>query len=127
MHPMAIEQNFRIRAGRLQSWGIGVLIFASLFWIYAAWQVFTPYESTYNKVDCPAPFNSDRRDLHFDDSPGYAHREALQCASDRDWPEPLAALVMSVPLSAVGSALLTAGTVSVRLRVHDSEVREAQN
>ncbi|GHA19914.1 hypothetical protein GCM10010372_19690 [Streptomyces tauricus] len=127
MHPMAIEQNFRMRAGRFQSWGIGLLIAASLFWIYAAWQVFTPYESTYNKVDCPAPFTSERRDLYVDDSNGWVHEDALRCASDRDWPEPLAALVMSVPLSAIGSALLTAGTVSVRLRVHDREMHEAQN
>ncbi|MFS8198453.1 hypothetical protein ACLVWQ_07155 [Streptomyces sp. CWNU-52B] len=126
VHPLVIEQNFQVRAGRLQGWGIALLLFASLFWIYAAWQVFTPFDSTYNAVDCPAPFNSERRDVYFDDSDG-AHANALQCASDRDWPEPLAALVVSVPLSATGSALLTAGAVSVRLRRHDAEVLRAQD
>lgn len=125
MHPLAVEQNFRMRAGRLQSWGIGLLVFASLFWVYAAWQVLTPYDSTYNAVDCPAPVNSEPRDLYYEDS-GDAHEEALQCASDRNWPGPLAALVVSVPLSAIGAALLTAGTVSVRLRDHEDAVRRAQ-
>ncbi|MET7765847.1 hypothetical protein [Streptomyces sp. NPDC005336] len=127
MHPLAVEQHFRMRAGRLQGWGIGVLVCASLFWVYAAWQVLTPYGSTYNAVDCPAPVNSEPRDLYYDDSSGYRHENALQCASDRDWPEPLAALVVSVPLSAIGAALLTAGTVSVRLRHHDDLLQRAQN
>ncbi|MGO4747841.1 hypothetical protein AB4212_04250 [Streptomyces sp. 2MCAF27] len=114
-----------MRAGRLQGWGIGVLVCAFLFWAYAAWQVLTPYGSTYNAVDCPAPVNSEPRDVYFEDS-GSAHEKALQCASDRDWPKPLAALVVSVPLSAIGAALLTAGTVSVRLRRHDEVLQRAQ-
>ena len=126
MHPLAIEQQFQMRAGRLQGWGTGVLVCALLFWIYAAWQVLTPYVSTYNAVDCPAPVNSERRDIYFEDSDS-AHEKALQCASDRDWPKPLAALVVSVPLSAIGAALLTAGTVSVQLRRHDEVLRQAQN
>lgn len=126
MHPLAVEQNFRIRADRIRSWGIGVLACASLFWIYAAWQVFTPYESTYNAVDCPAPVNSEPRDIYFE-GVGSAHDRALQCASDRNWPRPLAALVLSVPLSATGAALLTAGTVSLRLRHHEDELRSARS
>ncbi|MEW1691561.1 hypothetical protein ACIQOF_10855 [Streptomyces sp. NPDC091265] len=126
MHPLALEQDFRMRSGRLQSWGVGVLVLASLFWVYAAWQVFTPYDSTYNAVDCPAPAGSEPRDLYFDDSE-YAHESALQCASDRSWPKPLAALVISVPLSAVGAALVTAGAVSVRLRRHDAEMQSARS
>lgn len=126
MHPLALEQDFRMRAGRLQSWGIGVLVCAALFWIYAAWQVFTPYDSTYNAVDCPAQINAKPRDLYYND-PGYTHESALQCASDRSWPKPLAALVLSLPLSAIGTALLTAGTVSVRLRRHDEELKSAQS
>jgi len=71
----------RYGAGRLQGWGIGVLVCASLFWVYAAWQVLTPYDSTYNAVDCPAPVNSEPRDIYFEGS-GYAHEKALQCPSD---------------------------------------------
>ncbi|MEU5002244.1 hypothetical protein [Streptomyces sp. NPDC021622] len=126
MHPLAVEQNFLLRAERLRNWGIGVLVCASLFWVYAAWQVFTPYDSTYNAVDCSAPANSERRDVYFEDS-GYAHESALQCASDRDWPKPLAALVISVPLSVVGTALVTVGAVSVRLRRHDDALQRAQS
>jgi hypothetical protein len=89
------------------------------------WQVFTSYTSTYNAVDCPAPINSEPRDLYYEGAAG-AHDEARQCASDRSWPEPLAALAVSVPLTAVGAVLLTAGTVSIRLRRHDDALRSAQ-
>lgn len=126
MHPLAVEQNFRMRADRLRGWGIGVLVCASLFWIYAAFQVFTPYDSTYNAVDCPAPVNSEPRDIYFENASS-AHDRALQCASDRNWPRPLAALVLSVPLTAIGTALLTVATVSVRLRQHDDELRSARS
>ncbi|MFF9816693.1 hypothetical protein [Streptomyces sp. NPDC014006] len=122
---MAVEQRIRMRADRLRGWGIGLVVCASLFWIYAAWQVFTPYDSTYNAVDCPAPVNSDRRDLYFEDAE-HAHRNTLRCAATRDWPRPLAALVISVPLSATGAALLTAGTVITRLRHHDDELQRAK-
>lgn len=84
------------------------------------------YDSTYNAVDCPAPVNSEPRDVYFEDSAD-AHETALQCASDRDWPKPLAALVVCVSLSTIGTALLTAGTVSVRLRRHDDVVQRAQS
>ncbi|MFG2502123.1 hypothetical protein ACGFSB_28420 [Streptomyces sp. NPDC048441] len=103
-----------------------MLVFASLFWVYAAWQLFTSYGSTYNQVDCPSPVNSDPRDLYFEDSSDI-HDEALQCASDRSWPKPLAALVVSVPLSGVGAALFTAGTISVRLRHHDDDLQSARS
>ncbi|WP_406452945.1 hypothetical protein OG782_20345 [Streptomyces sp. NBC_00876] len=126
MHPLALEQDFRMRADRLRSWGIGLLVCACLFWIYAAWQVFTPYDSTYNAVDCPAPINSEPRDIYFADS-GSAHESALQCASDRNWPQPLAALVLSIPLSLIGTGLLTAGTVSIRLRHHEAALHSAQS
>ncbi|MFJ2901953.1 hypothetical protein [Streptomyces sp. NPDC087212] len=124
MHPLAVEQRFLEKASRLRGWGAGLLVCASLFWAYAVWQVLTPYGSTYNAVDCPAPVNSEPRDLYFGDS-GRRHEEALQCASDRNWPAPLAALAFSVPLSAGGAALLTAGTVGMMLRRHDGEVRQA--
>ncbi|MEV0976995.1 hypothetical protein [Streptomyces sp. NPDC049915] len=75
---MAVEQRFRMRADRLQGWGIGLVV-------------------------C-----------------------AVQCAATRDWPRPLAALVISVPLSATGAALLTAGTVITRLRHHDDELQRAK-
>ncbi|MEU7322679.1 hypothetical protein ABZ682_19305 [Streptomyces griseoviridis] len=124
MHPLAVEQRFLDRAGRLRRWGAGLLICASLFWAYAAWQVLTPYGSTYNAVDCPAPVDAKPRELYFDDGVG-RHEDALQCASDRSWPAPLAALAFSVPLSVAGTGLLTAGAVSAVLRRHDTAVQQA--
>lgn len=127
MHPLAVEQQFVMRVGRFQNWGIGLLACASLFWVYAAWQVFVPYKSTYGAVDCPAPVNAETRDIYFKDLNESAHDAALECASDRNWPGPLAALVISLPLSVIGASLLTAGTVGLRLRRHEDELRRAQN
>lgn len=131
MHPARVEQLFRMGAERRRNVGLGLLACACAFWIYAAWQVFTPYGSTYNAIDCPAPVNSEPRDLYFEDAPDgehvdTAHDKALQCASDRSWPRPLAALVVSVPLSAVGTGLVTAGTVSMRLRVLEEDLERAR-
>ncbi|MER7973065.1 hypothetical protein ABTX35_29385 [Streptomyces sp. NPDC096080] len=124
MHPLAVEQRFLEKAGRIRGWGVALLILAALCWVYAVWQVLVPYGSTYQAIDCPAPVNAEPRDLYVP-STADRHNDALQCASDRNWPGPLAALAFSVPLSATGAALVTAGTAAVWLRSHDQAVRQA--
>ncbi|MGW7356369.1 hypothetical protein ACWGI0_06790 [Streptomyces sp. NPDC054802] len=44
------------------------------------------------------------------------------CASERDWPELLGVLGLSVPVAVVGTALWTSGGVSHRLSEHAAEV-----
>lgn len=124
MHPAAVEQNFRLRAERLSAWGVGLLVVAALLWIYAAWQVFTPYESTYWKVDCSAPAFSDREGVYLDFEGD--HEKAVRCAADRDWPAPVTALVLATPLATVGGLLLAGGWVSGRLRRHDEWLERAR-
>lgn len=132
MHRATVERDFRAEAIRLKSWGKGLLVAAALFWGYAAWQVFTPHTSTYWKVECSAPAFSDREELHIDfsaDSGGYfddPRERAERCEADRDWPKPLAALVVSAPLSTVGAAAFTTGKVISRMRRHEDALLGAK-
>ncbi|GEC07568.1 hypothetical protein SSP24_52230 [Streptomyces spinoverrucosus] len=46
------------------------------------------------------------------------------CENERDWPEALAVLGLSVPVSSAGVALFTTGTVSRRMSAHAEAMRE---
>ncbi|MEV0096517.1 hypothetical protein [Streptomyces sp. NPDC050738] len=124
MHPLAVEQNFLAKSQRLRGWGTGLLCVAGVIWIYAAWQMFAPFTSTTWKVDCSAPAFSERRDVYIGDDDD--HDRAMHCEADRDWTGPVTALVLSVPLSAAGAALLATGTAITALRHHDAEVKRAE-
>lgn len=127
MHPIALTQNHRDRSVRIQLWGVGLLVAATAFWLYAAWQVFVPYGSTYNAVDCPAPVNADPRDIYYDLNSSDTHADALQCAADRDWPSPLSALVISVPLAVAGGVSFAVGAAGVRGAAYAEAMRQAQD
>ncbi len=51
-------------------------------------------------------------------------RHGDYCANERDWPEALAVLGLSVPVSVVGVALFTTGTLSRRMSAHAEAMRE---
>ncbi|MGW6581681.1 hypothetical protein ACWF76_20280 [Streptomyces globisporus] len=46
------------------------------------------------------------------------------CADERDWPETLVVLGLSIPVSLVGTAPVTAGSVSRRMSGHAQAMRE---
>ncbi|MEU0161028.1 hypothetical protein ABZ154_19905 [Streptomyces sp. NPDC006261] len=46
------------------------------------------------------------------------------CENERDWPEALAVLGFSVPVSLLGTALFTTGVVSRRMSAHAQAMRE---
>lgn len=46
------------------------------------------------------------------------------CQDERDWPEALAVLGLSVPVSVAGVALFTSGSVSRRMSAHAEAMRE---
>ncbi|WP_405800913.1 hypothetical protein [Streptomyces sp. NBC_01506] len=46
------------------------------------------------------------------------------CQNERDWPEALAVLGLSVPVSVVGVVLFTSGSVSIRMSAHAEAMRE---
>jgi hypothetical protein len=50
-------------------------------------------------------------------------RRSDWCEHERDWPEALAVLGLSVPVSAVGAMLFTGGSVSSRMSAHAEAMR----
>ncbi|MET7731352.1 hypothetical protein ABZT02_08270 [Streptomyces sp. NPDC005402] len=125
LHPAFVEERFRARTDRVRGWGIGLLGLAALLWGYAAWQLFTPYEvdyGTYGKADCTAPAFADRDDVYVD-----RDADARRCAAARDWPRPVAALVLAVPLATAGGALLATGLAGDSLRRRESELERARS
>jgi hypothetical protein len=126
-HPTVIEGRFLERSDRLRTWGIGLAVVAGLLWAYAMFELFTPWHTTYGHYSCSAPAFGDRGTLYSesdaDNSPPFGHHDAaLACAQDRDWPQPMAALAVALPVGAVGASLVTAGMVSGRLRRLESDL-----
>ncbi|MGQ4510742.1 hypothetical protein [Streptomyces sp. DW26H14] len=70
------------------------------------------------KVDCSASAFADR-DALYREFNTEAHDRAERCATDRDWPQPVTALVLAVPLSGVGAVLFATGAVSLRMWDHE--------
>lgn len=120
-HPAVITSRFLEGAERQRAWATGLLVVAGLLWIYAAFELFTPYHA--DRGHCTAPFARDQDTVHAqydqDSSAVFGsddHEKAVACAANRDWPKPVAALVVALPLTAVGSSLMTAGTVGARVQ-----------
>jgi hypothetical protein len=109
------------------------LVIAGLLWIYAVFELFTPYDG--GDGHCSPPFirgqdsvysqydTDSQNDLYGHDD----HGKAVGCAAHRDWPKPVAALVVSLPLTAVGASLMTAGTVGARLQNLMKELEQARS
>ncbi|GAB7102925.1 hypothetical protein JCM4814A_12390 [Streptomyces phaeofaciens JCM 4814] len=122
MRSREYDLDFRDRAGRTRAWGIGLLSLATLLWAWCAVLLLTPYEADRNDdaypVECESRLLTDR---------GTANegvRSGDYCADERDWPEALAVLGLSVPVSVVGVALFTTGTLSRRMSAHAEAMRE---
>ncbi|MFE9251728.1 hypothetical protein [Streptomyces sp. NPDC007088] len=124
MHPLVVVDRFRSGSERLRAWGVALLVLAGLLWVYAAWQMFTPYTGEFGKVDCSGLAFQEREDLYREDphrstdSGDWGVYNAQSCAVARDWAGPLTALVLSTPFATVGGILATTGTVSVRVSEH---------
>jgi hypothetical protein len=123
MRSREYDLDFRDRASRTRAWGIGLLTVATLLWAWCAVLLLTPYEADRKPDDpypreCESPLLTDR---------GTAN-EGLQrgdyCQNERDWPEALAVLGLSLPVSITGVALFTTGTVSRRMSAHAEAMRE---
>ncbi|MFJ8821509.1 hypothetical protein ACIREE_06960 [Streptomyces sp. NPDC102467] len=127
-HPAVVEDRFRTRAERRKAWGIGLLIAAGLCWGYAAFQLFTPYETRIWSVHCSGPAVADREGLYDFDGPDgeTARRKIALCAEQRDWPAPVTALLIGAPLAAVGGSLRAAGSVALDLREHAADLARAE-
>ncbi|MFD4689792.1 hypothetical protein [Streptomyces sp. NPDC058463] len=117
------DQDFRDRATRIRSWGLALLSLAALLWVWCAVLLLTPYavdETPDDKYpqECESRLFTDR---------GTANEGLFRgdhCADERDWPEAVALLGLSLPVSVVGAALFTTGTVTRRMSAHGEAMRE---
>ncbi|MFD8543300.1 hypothetical protein [Streptomyces sp. NPDC059649] len=95
--------------------GFGLLIIATLLWVWCGVLLAVPYEVGHelsgSTQKCEAR-------LFTDEGTANVGRVQAPCADERDWPEVLAVLGLSIPLSVAGSALLTYGSLSIRMSKH---------
>ncbi|MCX5412823.1 hypothetical protein [Streptomyces sp. NBC_00059] len=123
MRSRDFDLDFRDRAGKTRLWGVALLSLAAVLWVWAGVLLLTPYEVDRKPDDqypaeCESRFFTDR---------GTANNGAMKgdyCAQERDWPEVLAVLGLSVPVSVAGGSLFTIGTVSRRMSGHAQAMRE---
>ncbi|MFF3325247.1 hypothetical protein [Streptomyces sp. NPDC002889] len=114
MRSLVYDINFRARAKKTQAWGLALLSVAALLWVWCAVLIALPYEEDEGR-ECRARLFTEWGTANegADESP---------CADERDWPEALAVLGLSVPLSVVGAVLYTSGSVSNRMSEHAAEI-----
>ncbi|MEW2086796.1 hypothetical protein [Streptomyces sp. NPDC005283] len=118
MRSLVYDIEFRARAKRVQAWGFGLLSAAALLWVWFGVLLLAPYDidGRYGSSDCESRFFTERSTANEGAANG------TKCAAERDWPELLGVLGLSVPLSLVGAVLYTSGSVSNRMSEHLAEV-----
>lgn len=121
MRSREYDLEFRERAARTRDWGVGLLFVGALLWGWCAVLLLTDYEVETrgsNTKECAARLFTE----------GGTANDGVwagdYCADERDWPEALAVLGLSIPVSLVGTALATTGHVSRRLSGHSQAMRE---
>ncbi|MET8938386.1 hypothetical protein [Streptomyces rubiginosohelvolus] len=121
MRSREYDLEFRDQAARIRTWGIGLLVLAGLLWGWCAYLLTTEYTietRTGFEKECAARLFTDR---------GTANEGVYAgdyCADERDWPEALVVLGLSIPVALVGTALFTTGSVSRRMSGHAQAMRE---
>ncbi|WP_097874726.1 hypothetical protein [Streptomyces sp. ms184] len=121
MRSREYDIEFREQAARIRNWGLGLLVLAGLLWGWCAYLLMTEYTietRTGFEKECAARLFTDR---------GTANEGVYAgdyCADERDWPEALVVLGLSIPVALVGTALVTTGSVSRRMSGHAQAMRE---
>ncbi|MFF8984644.1 hypothetical protein ACF08E_14830 [Streptomyces globisporus] len=121
MRSREYDIEFREQAARMRNWGLGLLVVAGLLWGWCAYLLMTEYTietRTGFEKECAARLFTDR---------GTANEGVYAgdyCADERDWPEALVVLQLSIPVALVGTALVTAGSVTRRMSSHAQAMRE---
>ncbi|MFE2939029.1 hypothetical protein ACFXKG_08210 [Streptomyces sp. NPDC059255] len=123
MRSREYDLDFRDRAWRIRAWGIGLLVVAALQWTWCALLLLTPYEVD-RKPDDRYPKECESRLMTEFGTANDGLQRGDWCQNERDWPEALAVLGLSVPVSVVGVALFTSGSVSCRMSAHAEAMRE---
>ncbi|GAA2436841.1 hypothetical protein [Streptomyces lavendulocolor] len=116
------DPDFRDRARRVRVWGIGLLSVAGLLRTWCAVLLLVPYEVD-RQPDGKYPEECESRLPTDGDTADGGLRRSDRCEHERDWPEALAVLGLSVPVSVVGAMLFTGGSVSGRMSAHAEAMR----
>ncbi|MDI3385616.1 hypothetical protein QIS99_05205 [Streptomyces sp. B-S-A8] len=117
------DLDYRDRANRIRKWGTFLLTVATLQWLWCAVLLVLPYEIEDGPNDA-SPKECESRLLT--DS-GTANEGAVlsgPCENERDWPEAVAVLALSVPVSVAGAVLFTTGSVRGQISAHAWAMRE---
>lgn len=117
------DLDFRDRAGRTRAWGVGLLVVAGLLWSWCTLLLLTPYEVD-RKPDDRYPVECESRLLTESGTANEGLGHGDHCQNERDWPEAVAVLALSVPVSVAGAVLFTSGSVSRRMSAHAEAMRE---
>jgi hypothetical protein len=114
MSPTAYVMRLRMRAKRDEAWGFLLLGISAALWLWFAVLLLLPYDA--NGSTCESRL--------FTDGPTANSRASFRnpCAAERDWPEMLGVLGLSVPVSVAGAILHTSGRVGIRLSEHAAEI-----
>ncbi|AVH61110.1 MULTISPECIES: hypothetical protein [Streptomyces] len=123
MRSREYDLDFRDRASRIRAWGVGLLALAALLWTWCALLLLMPYEVN-EEPDDQYPQECESRLLTERGTANEGLQRGDWCENERDWPEALALLGLSVPVSAAGVALFTSGSVSIRMSAHSEAMRE---
>ncbi|CAL9630109.1 hypothetical protein [Streptomyces sp. enrichment culture] len=123
MRSSEYDFDFRHRAYQTRSWGIGLLVVAGLLWTWCTLLLLTPYEVD-RKPDDRYPQECESRLLTERGTANEGLAKGDYCSNERDWPEAVAVLGLSVPVSLAGAVLFTSGSVSARMSAHAEAMRE---
>ncbi|MGW7368890.1 hypothetical protein ACWGI8_37060 [Streptomyces sp. NPDC054841] len=114
MRSFQYDIDFRARARKTQNRGFVLLGVAALLWVWCAVLLVMPYTVGDNR-ECEPRLTTERATAN--EGAG-----GSPCAAERDWPEALAVLGLSVPVSVVGAILWTGGGTSIRMSEHTAEI-----
>ncbi|MBT2470567.1 hypothetical protein J7E97_22530 [Streptomyces sp. ISL-66] len=109
------DREFRVRGLRAQGWGRGLIAVAVLIWLWLGYLLLFPFTA---EGEC------DSRVFH-QNGPwpmSYHTDEGERCDAARDLGPMLAALLLSVPLAALGTGLYASGTSAVRTAAYAAEI-----
>lgn len=123
MRSREYDLDFRDQASRIRAWGIGLLALATVLWAWCGILLLVPYQVDRESED-KYPEECESRLLTEWGTANEGPARGDFCENERDWPEALAVLGLSVPVSAVGVALFTTGTLSRRMSAHAEAMRE---